>query len=206
MKKSLVLGGAAVMALAFAACHKSSTSSSSGSLAGAAGALASGGFNGGAGVMASGVHVASIRPHTFTSPCGSHMTLSPATPSPTIVSGSCTAPDGTTSATNQQSISMSFSEVMSSCTINNYTFNGTLAFTAPESGKTFTICESTNTGGPYNMTGSLNFTGNPLSVTGPGVTLSGSTNINISVTDDNGTISGSVGGTAFGQPIQSANF
>ncbi len=208
MKKSAfyLAGFAAIVALGLAACHKSSTSSSSGSLAGATGALSSGAFNGGAGVLSNGVHVASLRPHAFTSPCGSNMTLSPTNPSPSIVSGSCTAPDGTTSSNNQQTITMSFSEIMSSCTINGYTFNGTLSFAAPESGKNFTICESTNTGGPFEMNGSLNFTGSPLSVSGSGINLSGTTNINISVTDNNGSVSGSVGGTAFGQPIQSASF
>ncbi len=202
MKKNAVYASslcALAALLAFTACKKSSSSSSNGSAAGAASSLSSLGFSGGAGTL-------SLKPHTSSNPCSTgSIALNPSQPTLHSTSSSCTAPDGTTSNSNELTVSESFTEIMSSCTSGGYTFNGSLTFTAPASGQTFVVCESTNPNGPYKMSGSLNFNGTPT-VNGNGITLSGTTNITLDMTDSNGSFSGSVSGEAFGQTIPSTSF
>ena len=179
--------------LAFAACHKNgSSSSSSGSVAGAMGALNSLALSGSGN---NSLAVKGFQPRTVPS-C--------ITPSGSIGSapgGTC--PGGATAT----KISGSIKETMNNCTANGYTENGAV---------TFSVGDANNTGAPIvvcmngstfvGMTGTFSIDSSSLTVTGNGVNLSGSVTINAAMSDTNNTLSGTISGTAFGQTIPSTSF
>ncbi len=200
MKKNVVYASslcAVAALLAFAACKKnSSSSSSSGSVTGAMGALNSLALSG------SGNSSLAVK--------GFHPRTSPSC-IPSTSGSITTAPGGTCSSGTGTTISGSVTETMSSCTASGYTESGSVTLAigdANNTGSPIVLC--TNNGTFVSMTGTFSLDSTNLTVSGNGVNLNAATQgpvkIDATMSDTNNTVSGTIGGTAFGQTIPSTSF
>ncbi len=211
MKKNAVYASslcALAALLAFTACKKSSSSSSNGSVTGAMGNLASlvqadGSFP--------GLNPSGLRPRS-----GQCYTLTPVSPAPTNgTHGSCPSGYGPTPSVDQ---TFSVSIALSSCTYNNYTYNGTVAIAVPSGlslpagssayNSDYVQCSSgtaTAEQVSFGVTGSLTITGNGVNLNCSSSGL-GAIALGASVSDINNTKSASIFGSACGATNLNASF
>ena len=196
MKKSLVLGGAAVMALAFAACHKSSTSSSSGSVNGAMGNLTGAAFQQIANSY-SGTFGASVaHPHATSQICTTGSITLPSQSFSTNFNnnnGQSCGISGESSMTQTADLEGGNVVDFSTCVINGYTYNGGISINTSSG---VMSCTSSSGGrvvsGSAGLASSTNFT-----VTGPNFSCN-SINVNVNLSYSANTYSGNITGAACG--------
>ena len=179
--------------MAFAACHKSSSSSSSGSVPAAVSQLTSLGFaNSGAPLS-----VQSVRPHTTP-------TCLKITGGPMTSGGTASCPSG--EALNSMYLSSPYTMTFTSCTSGGYTISGVMDFNISSNSPVYT-CMTNST--LNSMGGTFTFgtpSGQHISFTGNN--LQGQTNCTIDLTatmsESNGAYSGTITGTACSQNINSS--
>ncbi len=194
MKKKFVYASslcAALALIAFTACKKSSSSSSSGSVTGAMATFADYAFTN-SGVKSSAL---AIRPRgsSCQSPVSGSLTYTQTT------TGTANCPSGDTLYT----LTGSETIAISSCVANGYTFSGQFSF-GPGS-NAYNVCISTSNS-LVSMGGGITLqTTSPLSITGNGFQgQTCSVDLALAMSESNGTYSGSVTGTACSQTINSS--
>ena len=181
--------------LAFAACHKSSSSSASGSAAGAASGLTALAF-GGAESSTGGTGSLGVHPRT-SGPCSSG-SATPGTNSFIFASTTTSVClQGATAYTDGGAVNLAFS----SCTVGGYTYNGSVSFSIPATGGApFVVCKYSTY---MTASGSFGFNASGLSISGNGFNCpqAGGLNSTIQFNSQTGTASGSTTGSFCGTQI-----